>query len=96
MPHLKAGTRNKKKCEYEMNGTKLESVQCVRVAFSLKFSQHSKDAAGKANRMPSFINRNFSLKNKDNSITVYQLSQTTSRICCAVLGAAPCKRYSET
>ncbi len=53
---LQVGTRNKKKSEYEMNGTKLESVQCVKdlgvtVASSHKFSQHCKDAAGKANRM---------------------------------------------
>ncbi len=53
-----------------MNGTKLESVQCVKdlgvsVASSLKFSQQCKDAAGKANRMLGFINRNFSFKNKD-------------------------------
>ncbi len=42
-----------------MNGTKLESVQCVKdfdvsVASSLKFFQQIKDAAGKANRMLSF------------------------------------------
>ncbi len=51
-----------------MNGTKLESVQCVKdlgisIMSSLKFSQQCKDAAGKANRMLSFINRNFSFKN---------------------------------
>ncbi len=50
-----------------MNGTKLKSVQCVKhlgvsVASSLKFSQQCKDAASKANRMLSFINRNFSFK----------------------------------
>ncbi len=52
-----------------MNGIKLERVQCakdvsVTIAASLKFSQQCKDAAGKANRMLSFINRNF-FKNKD-------------------------------
>ncbi len=75
-----------------MNGTKLESLQCfkdldIKIASSLKFSKQWKDAAGKANRMLGFINRNFSFKNRHNSITVYQLSQTTSKICCAVLGA---------
>ncbi len=56
---LQVGTRNQK-CEYQMNGTKLESVQCVkdlslRIASSLKFSQQCKDAAGKANRMLGFF-----------------------------------------
>ncbi len=53
-----------------MNGTKLESVQCVKdvgvsVVSSLKFSQQCKDAAGKANRMLGFMNRNISFKTKD-------------------------------
>ncbi len=53
-----------------MNGTKIESVQCVKdlgvtVASSLKFSQQCKEAGGKANTMLGFINRNFSFKNKD-------------------------------
>ncbi len=53
-----------------MNGNKLESVQCVKdlgvsVASSLKFSQQCKDAAGKANRMMGFINRNISFDTKD-------------------------------
>ncbi len=68
---LHVGTRNKRKeNEYEMNGTKLERVQCVKdlgvaIASSIKFSQQCKDAAGKANRMLGFINRNISFKNKD-------------------------------
>ncbi len=83
-----------------MNGTELNSDQCVKelgvsVAFSFKFSQQCKDAAGKANRMLGFINRNISFKTRRNSTTVYQLSQTTSRICCAILGASPCKGYSK-
>ncbi len=49
-----------------MNGTKLESVQCVKdldakVASNLKFSQQSQDAAGKANRILGFLNKIFSL-----------------------------------
>ncbi len=48
-----------------MNGNKLENVQCVKdlgvtVTFSLEFSQQCKDAAGKANRMLGFINKNIS------------------------------------
>ncbi len=59
-----------------MNGTKIESVQCVKdlgvtIAFSLKFSQQCKEAAGKANRMFGFINRNFSFKNKDVILPLY-------------------------
>ncbi len=59
-----------------MNGVKLESVQCVKdfgvtIASSLKFSQQCKDAAGKANRMLGFINRNFSFKNKDIILPLY-------------------------
>ncbi len=86
-----------------MNGTKLESVQCVKdlgvtIGSSLKLSQQCKDAAGKANRMLGYINRSFSFKNKDVILPlyIYQLSQTTSRICCAVLAASPCKGYDET
>ncbi len=59
-----------------MNGTKIESVQCVRdlgvpIASSLKFSQQCKKAAGIANRMLGFINRNFSFKNKDIILPLY-------------------------
>ncbi len=72
---LQVGTRNQK-LEYDMNGVKLESVQCVKdlgvtIASSLKFSQQCKDAAGKANRMLGFINRNFSFKNKDVILPLY-------------------------
>ncbi len=59
-----------------MNGTNLESVQYVKdlgvtIASSLKFSQQSKDAVGKANRMLGFMNRNFSFKNKDVILPLY-------------------------
>ncbi len=59
-----------------MNGIKLESVQCVKdlgvsITSSLKFSQKWKDAAGKANRMLGFINRNFSFKNKEVILPLY-------------------------
>ncbi len=72
---LQVGTRNHIN-EYEMNGTKLDSVQCVKdlgvsITSSLKFSQQCKDAAGKANRLLGFINRNFSLKNTDAILPLY-------------------------
>ncbi len=66
----------KQKNDYEMTGTKLESIQEVKDlditnTSSLKFSQHWKDAAGKANRMLGFIDRNFSFKNKDIILPFY-------------------------
>ncbi len=59
-----------------MNGIKLESVQYVKdlgvsIPSSFKFSQQCKDAAGKANRMLGFIDRNFSFKNKDVILPLY-------------------------
>ncbi len=65
---LHVGTRNKKN-DYEMNGVKLDSVQCVKdlgvsIPSNFKFSQQCKDAASKANRMLGFIHRSFSFKNK--------------------------------
>ncbi len=67
---------NKQIFNYEMNATKIESVQCVKdfdvtVASSLKFSQQCKEAAGKANRMFGFISTNFSFKNKDVILLLY-------------------------
>ncbi len=72
---LQVGTRNKKS-EYEMNHSKLESVQCVkdlgvRIASSLEFSQQCKDATGKANRVLGFINRNFMFKNEEVILPLY-------------------------
>ncbi len=43
----------------------------VSIASNLKFSQHCKDAASKANKMLGFINRNFSIKNKDIILLLY-------------------------
>ncbi len=91
-----------KQYEYEMNGVKLESVQCVKylgvvIASSLTFCQQCKDAAGKANRMLGFINRNFSFKNKDTIAPLcISLVKTSSGVRRAVLVASPCKGYSET
>ncbi len=72
---LQVGTRNQK-FDYEMNGAKIESVQCVKdlgvtIGSSLKFSQQCKEATGKANRMLGFISRNFLFKNKDVILPLY-------------------------
>ncbi len=72
---LHVGTRNQK-FDYEMNGVKLDSVQCsndlgVSISSDLKFSQQCKSAAGKANRMLGIINKNFSFKNKDIILPLY-------------------------
>ncbi len=72
---LHVGTRNEK-FDYEMNGVKLDSVQCVKdlgvsIASNLKFSQQCKDAANKTKRMLGFINRHFSFKNKDIILPLY-------------------------
>ncbi len=74
---LQVGTRNQN-FDFEMNGTKIESVQCLKdlgdaIASSLKFCQQCKEAAGQANRMCGFINRNFSFKNK-NVILLFYIS----------------------
>ncbi len=74
MPCLQVGTRSKKLDE--INGTKMEGVQCVKhlgvaVAYSLKYFQQCKADAGKANRMLGFVNRNFSFKNKDVILPLY-------------------------
>ncbi len=65
---LHVGTRNQK-LDYEMNGIKLGSVQCVKdlgvsITSNLKFSQQCKDAASKANK-------NFSFRNKDIILPLY-------------------------
>ncbi len=59
-----------------MGGVKLESIHCVKVlgvtiTSNLKFSQHCKEVAYKANKMLGFINRNFSFKNKDIILPMY-------------------------
>ncbi len=72
---LQVGTRNLK-YDYEMCDKKLKSVHCVKdlavtIMLNLKFSQQCKEAAGKADRMLSFIKRNFSFKNKDINLPLY-------------------------
>ncbi len=79
MPFTVNKCQRNQKYDYEICGVKLESVQCVKdlgvtIASNLKFSQHCKVTAGKANRMLGFININFSFKNKDNSTSIYKLS----------------------
>ncbi len=59
-----------------MIGEKLESIHCVKdlgatIVSNLKFSQQCKDAASKANRMLGSIKRNFSFKNKDIILPLY-------------------------
>ncbi len=72
---LHVATRNQK-FDYEMNGVKLDSIQCVidlgaSIASNLKFSRQCKDAVSKANRMLDFINSNFSFKNKNITLPLY-------------------------
>ncbi len=59
-----------------MCGVKLKSVQCakglgVKIASHLKFSQHCNDTTNQANRMLGFTKRNFSSKNKDVILPLY-------------------------
>ncbi len=59
-----------------MSEVKLEIVQRVKdlgvpIASNLKFSLHCRDAVCEANRMLGFINRKFSLKNKDIILPTY-------------------------
>ncbi len=96
--HIQVGTKNKqtKKTVYEMNGVKLENVQCVKdlgvtIASNLKFSQQCKDAAGKANRMLGFYKHIFLQEYRQNSTYVYQLSQTQLRVCGTVQVDSSCK-----
>ncbi len=68
--------RQKTKNEYDMNGVKTESLQCVKdlvvtIALNRKFSQQCKDADGKANRMLGFINRNFFFRNRNIILPLY-------------------------
>ncbi len=60
---LQVGTRYQV-FDSEMDGTKIENVQCakdlgVTIASSLKFSQQCKETAGKTKRILGFMNRNF-------------------------------------
>ncbi len=62
---LQMGTKNHK-YECKMGGVKLESVHCVKdlgvtITLNLKFSQHCKEAACKANRMLGFYKQKFFL-----------------------------------
>ncbi len=68
----------------------------VSVVSSLKFSQLYKNAAGKANRMLGFINKNISFKTKDVILLLYTSLVRPHLICCAVLDALLSKGYSET
>ncbi len=93
---LQVGTRSLK-YSYEMSSKKLESVHCVKdlgvtIASNLKFSQQCKEAVGKANRMLGFIKRNFSFKNNDIILPLYNsLVRLHLRVCGAILVASPSK-----
>ncbi len=69
---LQVGAKNNK-YEYEMGGVKQESVHCVKDlgVTNVKFSQHCKEAACKANKMLDFINKIFSFTNKDIILPMY-------------------------
>ncbi len=69
---LQVGTRNLK-YDYKMSREKLKSIQCVKdfgvmTVSNFKFSQQCK---GKANRMLGFIKKEFSSKNKDIILPLY-------------------------
>ncbi len=79
MPYSSSGNKKLR------SGVKLESVQCVKdfgvtIASNLNFSLHCKVAACKANRMLGFINKNFSLKNKDIILPLYSISAQSDPI----------------
>ncbi len=74
--HILEEDTRKQKYAYEINDVKLESVQCAKdrgisITLNLNFSQQCKDAVSKAKRMPAFINRNFSFRNKDITPPLY-------------------------
>ncbi len=97
MSHSTSGYK-KPKIGCEMKGVKFDSVQCVKdlgvsIALNLKFSRQYKDAAGEANKMLGFINRNFSFKNKD--IIVPLFSQTSPGLCCAIWVTPSYKGHSK-
>ncbi len=83
-----------------MNRVKLESVQCIKdldvtIVSSLKFSQQCKNAAGKANRILGFINKNF-FKIKDIILPLY-ISLVRPHLEYAVhLVASPSQGYCKT
>ncbi len=93
---LQMGKKNPK-FEYEIGGVKLDSIQCVKdlgvtISSNLKFYLHCKEAACKANGMLGFISIFLSFKNKDIILPyLYQLSQTPSEVCGAILVASPRK-----
>ncbi len=59
-----------------MSSEKLESVHCfkdlgVTITSKFKFSQQCKEDAGKANRMLGYIKRNFSFRNREKILSLY-------------------------
>ncbi len=90
---LHVGTRNQK-FDYEINGVKLESVQCVKdldvsIASKPKFSKQCKNAA-------ELYKHEFLLQGERyNSTTVLQFNQTPPGICRAILVAPPYRGHSK-
>ncbi len=71
-----------------MGGVKVESVYCaidlgVTITSNLKFSQHCKEAACKANRTLGFIKQKFSFKNRNIILPMY-ISLVRPHLECAV------------
>ncbi len=96
---IQLGTKSLK-YDYEMSSVKLESVQCVEdlgvmIASNLKFSQQCKRAADKANRMLVYIKRNFSFKNKDIILLLYNCLVRSLRVCGAILVASSSKEHTK-
>ncbi len=65
-----------KRYDYEVCGVKLKSGQCakdlgVKIVSNHKSSQQSEDVTNKTNRIWSFIKGNFSFKNKDVILPLY-------------------------
>ncbi len=97
---LQVGTRNLK-YDYEMSSEKLESIHCVKdlgvtIMSNLKFFQKCNETAGKANRVLGFLKRNFSVKNKDIILPLYNsLVRPHLRVCGAILVASFSKGHSK-
>ena len=72
---LQVGNLNQK-FHYDMMGQQLNSISSVKdlgvvISQNLKFSQQCNEAVSKANRMLGFINRNFTFKNKEIVLPLY-------------------------
>ncbi len=73
---------NTKRAEGNLKAHSVSKILGVTIGSNLKFSQHCKDAASRANRMLGFMNRFFlkKKKKKKKSASIYQLG-----VYCAIL-----------